>query len=950
VVTATSVKAVAEDAQNRCPNPGFEQLDPAGNNFPVGWKAPLGTIIDKDAHSGAIALRMRAAPGERAAVNGSPIAIRRGVVTFWYQALNSGSEGANLQVFIIGLDSVRQETARVSVAVPREHVGDGRWHLGKVEFDFGADLRTGKVFVAPRINETPTDPGASKQGEWLLDDFACVETRIGPRAEIEAFYQPHLVMVKSQLNELILQVANSGDATLPHSRLRLRLPAGVAVAGGTPLEFRMDPLKVGQWHRFTWQLVCTEMGEKQIGVEWSAAGVKDGSIADRMRRAVCVKPGYEPRSIYTGLEGYWRFTPAAQPLQGGNDTPLLPLATKKSADLPDSMIGVTAHLPRATDFEKIFEPEHLIDGNPETSWSGKPYFSAVPGATDWVEVQFKGEYEIHEVRLVPYWRGMGFPVDFTVELHAGGQWVEIYTGEGEHIRADRAEPGKKQPFVIKLDRPVKADALRVEVTRFSLGGSFFCEFKPANYFRLSEIEVLDARGTNVALAGHGARVRVPATFRSWYNSAQVTRETYPELYNLGVKWNRIGQWGDWTAWAIVEREKGKYSIDPTTDQAITESVKNGVNILFTLAYGNPLYEKTPELEDMGPTWRHGHPFSGDGGPTTPEAIQGFVNYARFCAQHFKGRVNHWEIWNEENSWGWYGMPPDPKAFGTLVRDTAKALKEVDPENYVIVGGTAALAPNFIARALELGGGGPYVNGIAFHPYGMTQPELGLGALDVVDGKQQSFTPEQLGYKTYQEMLDYLRKKFAPYNAKLDLWADEWNAIPDREGGLEFDSSEIVEAKQAARFFTMATLTGVRGVWWSLANQNYQLDWAILRMEDLSRKPLYYTIQALSTLLAGAKPEPKIKTTTTGNAPDLVCRALRGRGGELLVAVWSAVKPVDDYPGKRVTLKIEGEPAKEVDAVDTLHALVQKIKAKKEGAALVVDGLLAADYPVIVRVK
>ena len=50
----------------RCPSlhPSFELLNPAGDNFPVGWNAPLATIIDKDAHWGAIALRMAAEPGE----------------------------------------------------------------------------------------------------------------------------------------------------------------------------------------------------------------------------------------------------------------------------------------------------------------------------------------------------------------------------------------------------------------------------------------------------------------------------------------------------------------------------------------------------------------------------------------------------------------------------------------------------------------------------------------------------------------------------------------------------------------------------------------------------------------------------------------------------------------------------------------------------------------------
>ena len=44
--------------RNLCPNPGFERLNPAGDNFPIGWAGPVNTFIDKDAHSGSIAIRL----------------------------------------------------------------------------------------------------------------------------------------------------------------------------------------------------------------------------------------------------------------------------------------------------------------------------------------------------------------------------------------------------------------------------------------------------------------------------------------------------------------------------------------------------------------------------------------------------------------------------------------------------------------------------------------------------------------------------------------------------------------------------------------------------------------------------------------------------------------------------------------------------------------------------
>ena len=187
--------------------------------------------------------------------------------------------------------------------------------------------------------------------------------------------------------------------------------------------------------------------------------------------------------------------------------------------------------------------------------------------------------------------------------------AEVRELTGVRLPASAGETNKT-PYVIPLPAPCKAEAIRIEVTRCSHASSFFTEFYQPYYFRLSEIEAITVDGRNAALAANGAKARVSTTFRSFYNSPEVVRRTYPELYEMGVKWNRVGQWGDWTCWTAVEQEKGKYYMDPETDRAITESVRNGVQILYTLDYGNPLYEATPCLGNPGPVWHHGHPFHG----------------------------------------------------------------------------------------------------------------------------------------------------------------------------------------------------------------------------------------------------------------------------------------------------------------------------------------------------
>ncbi|MDM8006026.1 MAG: discoidin domain-containing protein [Phycisphaerae bacterium] len=977
VLMVLSGRVCGQVSDNLCKNPGFELLNRAGDNLPLNWAAvqkPAGqgtATIDKTAHAGSIAIRMSATPDCFVGINSDPIPVTKGVVTFWYQIARSDSGGENLRLFMIAVDDDGVEAARAGYQLPAEHIGDGQWHQGRAEFDFSSHANAKAVIVAPRINEQTTVAA----GEWLVDDVEVVSATSGPRPVIEALYLPRPVLQLDEPGELIVQVANEGVLPLKASRLRFGSPnvpttaaADVAAPGKQAAESASDGRKAEeqpfeirskfgdrvtelpipnlspeQSLRMSLKVTGKRKGNVDIRVEWFG----EGFSVVRTRRTVCVdRPN--PRELCTGAGGAWRFMPAPVPLQENNDAALEALPTMKSSELPDSCIGVTAHLPRPHDFEAIFEPEHLIDGKPETSWSGRAHATAVPGSSEWVEVYFSGTSSIKELRLLPYWRAEGFPADFDIKARDRGSWKPVQQVRRAGLPPSAGED-KKRPYVITFPRPVQADAICIEATRFTPTASFFTDCATTYYFRLSEIEAISADDKNVAAAAAGASAKASWTFRSYFNSAEVIRDTYGELYNLGVKWNRVGQWGDWTCWSIVEQKKGEYAIDPTTDEAITESIRNGVNIVYCLCYGNALYEETPPQANPGPLWRHGHPFMGNGGPTKPESIDAFVNYARFVANHFRGRVKWYEIWNEQNSWAWYGSPPDPKTFGVLLRETAKAIKEVDPDCGVLVGGTAALAPVFLSKALAEGGG-PHLDAVAFHPYGVPYPEAGAGSLDIIDGKQVSRSPAELGFNTHREMLDFLRRTFSPFNPHCEYWANEWNAIPTREDMPYKGGTEITEAKQAARFFLQGTLTGVRSVWRSLVNENTVYDWGILRTGEQSRKPVYYTIQAMTTLLSGAKADPTIKATATGDAPELRCETLRGRDGEMLVAVWSAISPQDDCAGKRVSVRIANAAGKSVDAVDTFHALVQKIKAKTDGDAMVIDGLLAMDYPVILRIR
>ena len=160
---------------------------------------------------------------------------------------------------------------------------------------------------------------------------------------------------------------------------------------------------------------------------------------------------------------------------------------------------------------------------------------------------------------------------------------------------------------------------------------------------------------------------------------------YDHVAALGVKWVRIQ-----SGWAKTEKEKGKYDfswLDPIVD----ELTKRNLSPWICLCYGNPLYdEKATKIV---------------GGLNCPpigdeKSREGWKKYCVAVAERYKGKVGFYEVWNEPE-WLWSG-PADPVAYTRFCRETAKAVKEGDPEAEVIVGSVASISPDFLAKCVSEG--------------------------------------------------------------------------------------------------------------------------------------------------------------------------------------------------------------------------------------------------------
>ena len=213
----------------------------------------------------------------------------------------------------------------------------------------------------------------------------------------------------------------------------------------------------------------------------------------------------------------------------------------------------------------------------------------------------------------------------------------------------------------------------------------------------------------------GSAQAVPRTLFGMHMHRADTTTPWP-----GVKFGSWRLWDAYVAWPSLEPAKGKWDFRKL-DRYLAMAKLTGVEILLPLG--------------LSPTWASARPAEksgyGPGNAAEPRDTADWRNYVRVVAERYKGRVRHYEIWNE----------PNDKAFYTggvagmveLTRIASEELKRVDPEIRIVspavTGGGKEV--KWLDDFLGLGGGA-HVDVIGYHFYvPHTKPEAMLEIINDV---------------------------------------------------------------------------------------------------------------------------------------------------------------------------------------------------------------------------
>ena len=261
----------------------------------------------------------------------------------------------------------------------------------------------------------------------------------------------------------------------------------------------------------------------------------------------------------------------------------------------------------------------------------------------------------------------------------------------------------------------------------------------------------------------------------------------------------------------------------------------------------------------------------------PDARAAFARFAAASVTHFKGKPILWEIWNEPNG-GFWKPQANADEYGRLALETARAIKQANPNATVLAPGTSGIPLDFLESVFRTGLL-RYIDAVSLHPYRGDRPES--AARD---------------YPAVRRLI----RKYAPEGKSIPLISSEW-------GYTTVNITEEQQGQYLARQWLSNLAEGVRlSIWYDwhddgLDPKNGEHHFGTVH-NDYMPKPAFEAAQRLTQALGGYR---FIKRLPLASDRDYLL--LFAQGSSVKLAFWTTA---DDHavslPGGR-RLALTGSP-------------------------------------------
>lgn len=365
-----------------------------------------------------------------------------------------------------------------------------------------------------------------------------------------------------------------------------------------------------------------------------------------------------------------------------------------------------------------------------------------------------------------------------------------------------------------------------------------------------------SRAVSVARSEFGINTHIA----SRYNNYAVMNWPADVVAGSGAGWARED-----FHWFWIEPERGRFQWD-YYDRMVELLVARGTNIIGVL--GHPPGWGTPDPNDGDDD----HSFS------APDP-QRFAEFAAAVAKRYRGRVTHWEVWNEPDNPQFWKPHPDPLDYAQVLSAVYLAIKSEVPEANILLGGINPFDTHFLRTIGEVGAWWAF-DILNIHPY--VDPAM----------------PEDNG-EIGASAIGNMRMLMDRFGEK-PIWVTEfgWSSRPtDRDPTGSTDEQE--QADFLVRGAVLLRAAGAQRILWYSMKDEVNNGYGMLRFgrayDDYSEpRPAYTAFTVLNNQLAGATFERRLDEVAVTNTVRLY--ALRFvRDTETIDVIWSLTPTKIEIP-------------------------------------------------------